>query len=402
MPGANCSIFGCSTSRKTTGISIHRIPTGDDEYSKNWREQLVNIITKDRVIDQSLKSQIDRKLLYVCELHFPENCSIRHETKTNLVPKSIPTLNLPVKSFSKDPTIQKRSITSIEKREAAVVQYGNAKSFLNPSDCYKSFTDFLQRIEKLKLQGWEIKRINNIIISITKYDTEHVLSKIEMQVDQHLHYKILCFNWILPESNELFTKYNSSFKNVTLSTLIHEIDNNKICQGVPYKSEHILTHHVPKLHNPDCSDPILYTVFNRPKDCILLCEKEKCRVCFLKNQQHFQYLKRKETTLQQPIKPNAPITFISSERLKVSMQYYRLENKELKNQVTKLQKELNKCAIHTSDSLNKDLVSIMSSADPSKVSPFMKFFWGEQQKYYQASSTGVRYHPAIIRYCLSF
>ena len=43
----------------------------------------------------------------------------------------------------------------------------------------------------------------------------------------------------------------------------------------------------------------------------------------------------------------------------------------------------------------------MSDADQSKVSPFMKFFWEEQQKYLKTSSSSVRYHPMIIRYCLS-
>ena len=33
--------------------------------------------------------------------------------------------------------------------------------------------------------------------------------------------------------------------------------------------------------------------------------------------------------------------------------------------------------------------------------PFMKFFWEDQQKYLSSSKTGVRYHPQIIRYCLS-
>jgi len=129
--------------------------------------------------------------------------------------------------------------------------------------------------------------------------------------------------------------------------------------------------------------------------------KKICSVCFIKSRQHFQYIKRKEIKLQEPIKPNAPISSTSTERLKVSLQTYRIENKDLKNQIAKLQKELKKCSVQTSDSLNKDLVSIMSKADPSKVSPFMKFFWEEQQKYIQASSTGVRYHPAVIRYCLS-
>ena len=42
----------------------------------------------------------------------------------------------------------------------------------------------------------------------------------------------------------------------------------------------------------------------------------------------------------------------------------------------------------------------MSNADNSKIPPFMKFFWEEQQKYLSSSKTGVRYHPMIIRYCL--
>jgi len=54
----------------------------------------------------------------------------------------------------------------------------------------------------------------------------------------------------------------------------------------------------------------------------------------------------------------------------------------------------------TSD-LNDDMVNIMKDADQSKVSPFMKFFWEEQQKYLKSASKSVRYHPMVIRYCLS-
>ena len=43
----------------------------------------------------------------------------------------------------------------------------------------------------------------------------------------------------------------------------------------------------------------------------------------------------------------------------------------------------------------------MSSADQSKISPFIKFFWEEQHKYLKSSSTGIGYHPMTIRHCLS-
>ena len=47
------------------------------------------------------------------------------------------------------------------------------------------------------------------------------------------------------------------------------------------------------------------------------------------------------------------------------------------------------------------MVKIMSNVEHSKISPFMKFFWGEQQKYLKSSSTEICYHPMVIRYCLS-
>ena len=92
---------------------------------------------------------------------------------------------------------------------------------------------------------------------------------------------------------------------------------------------------------------------------------------------------------------------MSPERCKATVQNLRIENKDLKKQVAKLQKELEQNSVPTSESLSNDLKSIMSNADPSKISPFMQFFRDQQQKYLQSSSTGVRYHPSIIRYCLA-
>ena len=51
VPGANRSIFGCTKSRTTKGLAIFGIPKKDDEWHRDWREKLVNIITKDREID---------------------------------------------------------------------------------------------------------------------------------------------------------------------------------------------------------------------------------------------------------------------------------------------------------------------------------------------------------------
>ncbi len=70
MPGANCSIFGCGTSRKHVGVAIFRIPAETDELSKKTRKAWISIITKDRVVDDSLRRQIESGNLYVCKKHF--------------------------------------------------------------------------------------------------------------------------------------------------------------------------------------------------------------------------------------------------------------------------------------------------------------------------------------------
>ena len=63
--------------------------------------------------------------------------------------------------------------------------------------------------------------------------------------------------------------------------------------------------------------------------------------------------------------------------------------------------EIKTSSVKVSTELNTDMITIMSNTDQSEISPFMKFFWEEQQKYLNSSPTGIRYHPMIIRYCLS-
>ena len=73
MAGANCSIYGCGTSRKHVGVSIFRIPTKDDELSKKTRDAWVRVVCRDREIDASLRNQISQRTIHICEKHFEKN-----------------------------------------------------------------------------------------------------------------------------------------------------------------------------------------------------------------------------------------------------------------------------------------------------------------------------------------
>lgn len=73
MPGANCSIFGCNTSRRHKDISIFRLPSAKNELSKKWRAELINIVTRDRETDENMKRQIENNFLHICQRHFKDD-----------------------------------------------------------------------------------------------------------------------------------------------------------------------------------------------------------------------------------------------------------------------------------------------------------------------------------------
>lgn len=76
MPGKNCCIPNCSSSRRHSGIAIFNVPRGDDEFSRGWRKKLIDIVTKYRVIDPSFKVAIEKKNVAICEKHFSNEVKI--------------------------------------------------------------------------------------------------------------------------------------------------------------------------------------------------------------------------------------------------------------------------------------------------------------------------------------
>ena len=70
MPGANCAIFGCGTCRNQKEFSLFKLPTPKNNEYKFWREQLINVITKDRVCDAAFKERLVKDTVFICEKHF--------------------------------------------------------------------------------------------------------------------------------------------------------------------------------------------------------------------------------------------------------------------------------------------------------------------------------------------
>ena len=190
MPGANCSIFGCNVSRNKVGIAIFKVAAGKDDYSANWRSKLVDIITKNRVIDSQLRKQIENRKLHICERHFTEDCLNHHPSKTTLVPGSIPTLCLPQKSLpSSSTTTKPRDSAEIIAQKRSAVQ--SSLNVVSPTpSLYKNYEDFLKRVQQLKLPGaWKIfPDIHDV--KILKQDDVHVLPHFEILVDTELQFTV--------------------------------------------------------------------------------------------------------------------------------------------------------------------------------------------------------------------
>ena len=58
IPGVNYVIYGCSSARLTPGVSLHQ--------SLTMEENIVAVITQDRVTDDNLIKQIKNQILCVC------------------------------------------------------------------------------------------------------------------------------------------------------------------------------------------------------------------------------------------------------------------------------------------------------------------------------------------------
>ena len=68
MPGANCAIYRCGTTRRSKyeGVGIFKVPSVEDKEKAEWRSELTGQILKDRVIDDNLNHQIESGNLYIC------------------------------------------------------------------------------------------------------------------------------------------------------------------------------------------------------------------------------------------------------------------------------------------------------------------------------------------------
>ena len=82
------------------------------------------------------------------------------------------------------------------------------------------------------------------------------------------------------------------------------------------------------------------------------------------------------------------------------MKEQRRKCTELEEKVSKMQEQINVIGMEVTPVLKNDIHDLMEN-NLKDASPFMKLFWKEQKKYLSINPKARKYHPIIIRFCLS-
>lgn len=275
---------------------------------------------------------------------------------------------------------------------------------------YKGLPDLCKRVKSLKtISEWTVEEGSDRIILRKKKDCFQ-LPEFEVIIDDSLGFTILVYGWFLPEDHQLYTQKLRSMNNVTVPDLLREIECQLICPGVqPIEfSGQIIPHVIPRTVDPlYCDDEGGFDSFPkkqfwRTADCSLLCNpaSQHCDACMDYSNASDLKVKAKQRRLSEPAHLKAPVANTAPERLKLTLQMQRLKCSELEHQLEKMKQEIKNSSVLVDHELSNDLTSIIGDC-ASGMTAFMNLFWQQQKKLLKSSATGVRYHPMLIRFCLS-
>lgn len=403
MPGDNCSVFGCGTCRRTKGIGIWKLPSARNAEYKKWREEWLSEITKTRVIDKDFQKQIDNDKVFTCEKHFKlEDIEIFHSEKmVKKKPKigALPTLNMPKRSHDTTKPATRPSRTVVTNNPVTE----NAKKY------YQSFNDLCKRVKTLKtLNDWIVQELEDRLV-LKKKRSQVMLPEIEIMIDDSLGFTIYVYGWLLPEDHELYTANLRSITNITVSDLVKSIATQSICPGVkPSEFSSSIVHHViPKSVDPlfndddDGGTSFPHQEYWRTRGCVVLFgHGEQCCSCHQYSHKSELSHKAKEKKIAKPAHLFSPISQTAPHRIKLTLQMQRLKCAELEQKLEEMKLEIQRSSVEVDHQLSQDITSILGKSEKN-ITPFMDLFWQQQKKLSTRSSTGVRYHPMIIRDCLS-
>lgn len=360
----------------------------------------VELVVHNSQIFSFFVSQVFSKRNFICILLsillFPDFFEIFFSVSKlkRLVSGAVPSLNLPIKTIPPTTEAPRRDIVR-HKIDMPIV--------------YQNLEDFKKKIFRLKLTGWSKREVDDTMV-FEYPDQVYALPKFSFKVDRSLNYSIAIYNWFLPDDHRIYCDYKRSLRFTTFSTIESTLMQSKICKGVEKIDEllpqtssvvksKLFEHTIPLQleHYEENGPPFQAHTFQRSEHCELLCSSETtCSNCI----QALRRSKKPSSENPIPLKEKAPLSKASKNRLIATIQKQRVVCKELEGRITQLEKEIATNSIPINETLEKDILTILAS-NSDELTPHMKVFWEQQQKLLGMPSFGRRYHPHIIRFCLS-
>ena len=207
-------------------------------------------------------------------------------------------------------------------------------------------------------------------------------------------FSISVYGWPLPPTHQLYKDNYRSLKYVTISQLLNELSSLNICHGVENDGGDCVRHTLIRQSNPvvvegsdtesedeSTHNPFMSKEYSKDPYCQVLVSKEGiCRECQDGQRIVDKLNNNKKSRLETPAKPNAPVSEIHPERLKLTLQKQRLQVKQLEERLEEMRIELQKSSIPVNESLDKDILHIMCQKGKD-MSPFMQLFWEEQKRH---------------------
>ena len=316
--------------------------------------------------------------------------------RKKLIVGCLPTKNLPLKSHDNPES-------NCLKRKPPT-----ERTFVPPKKKlfeYETYDELCKRIVKLKsLESWNVA-VTDTSISITKKDGQYCIPPIQIDIDSSLGFSVSVFGWFLPETHTIYMSTRRSIRNINIIELTDNLSNLKLCGGIKSKSnENLINHSIAMRCDPHHEDVLYKCIsFIRHTSCDILSNESQCEVCVTYDTNQKKVEMARNRRMLEPAKDKAPVSLTSPDRLKLTLQAKRLQCKQLLKRIEQMDLVIRKSGIEIDEDLGDDMIKIMGDLGdglPEKT-PFMNLFWQQQKKLFSTSKCGRKFHPMVIRFCLS-
>ena len=209
-----CAFPHCHVSRtpKYAGISLFQFPTRKDEFYTSWRQNLLGVLLKYRVLDsETIKKVMDGKTkMYFCERHFQEDdielSFIRGDgKKRQLKLQVLPSREFPKKSIETSTAIERRPL--IRK----VVEEAPQKVHV-----YRDFSELCKRVQTLRF-SWKLEIGTEV--ELKKITRPYIVPEFEIIISDSLQFTVAVYGWLLPSDHPLYDANSRSMHGISVSAL---------------------------------------------------------------------------------------------------------------------------------------------------------------------------------------